>query len=61
MPIIEPECPIQQQYIEAKKAENRPRSGNQKKHAGHKAYSAEQNHQDDKSDASERAMRRQRR
>src|SRR6185437_449775 len=58
VPVIEPESPIQQQDIEPEEAEYRPGANQKKYYPGHKADAAEQQHQNQKSCAAERAVRR---
>src|SRR5262245_15109693 len=57
--IVEPECPIEQQHIKPEEPEHRPCSDDKKEHPGHKADGPEQEHENDKTDAAERAVWRQ--
>src|SRR4029079_15076828 len=61
MAVVETERPIQQEHIQAEEAEHRPRPEQKKQNAGDETDASEQEHQNEKSDAAERAMRCQRR
>ena len=61
MAVVETERPIQQEHIQAEEAEDRPRPEQKKQNAGDETNASEQKHQNEKSDATERAMRCQRR
>src|SRR4029077_1240634 len=56
---IEPESQKQQQNVETEETKHGPGTDHQKQHARHETYATEQQHQNQKSGAAERPVRRQ--